>query len=375
MRSRSWRPHPLGCIPEQVTPAWIVGGSPANPADWPDVVAIDAFGALACTGTLIAPDVVLTAGHCVGGASLVHAAEGDVAVLSGLAHAAWPNTYDVGLLWLASPLSAPPRGLVVDCQADLLVDGLPVTLVGFGAIDAEASEWPSVPYAAETTLRDADCGDLGSGCMPAVSPGGEMVAGGDGVDSCNGDSGGPIFVAGMEGLILAGVTSRAALPATVPCGDGGIYVRTDAVVDWLEENGVAVIHPDCDITVDPPNLAPVVTVPELSVVTGAIVVTRLTVVDDGDEVTATLGTAPTLGVLDIDGQNLIYTAGSTPGEDVIDVVVTDDGSPPMSTTVVVTVQLVPFAPSEVAIQVTPTCDHVGLSAAPWLLLLWIWRRR
>src|SRR5512138_3522047 len=48
---------------EGTGPAPIVGGSEVPAGKWPDAVAV--LGAQgSCTGTLIAPTVVLTAGHC-----------------------------------------------------------------------------------------------------------------------------------------------------------------------------------------------------------------------------------------------------------------------------------------------------------------------
>ena len=41
----------------------IVGGDNASPGEYPSVAKIT-FGAFQCTGTLIAPDTVLSAGHC-----------------------------------------------------------------------------------------------------------------------------------------------------------------------------------------------------------------------------------------------------------------------------------------------------------------------
>ncbi len=41
----------------------IVGGSDAAPGEFPSVAEIT-FGAFGCTGTLISPDTVLSAGHC-----------------------------------------------------------------------------------------------------------------------------------------------------------------------------------------------------------------------------------------------------------------------------------------------------------------------
>src|SRR5918994_341162 len=41
----------------------IVGGDDAEPGEYPAVAHIS-YGAFLCTGTLIQPDTVLTAGHC-----------------------------------------------------------------------------------------------------------------------------------------------------------------------------------------------------------------------------------------------------------------------------------------------------------------------
>src|SRR3954454_18685481 len=41
----------------------IVGGHDARPGEYPAVARVS-YGAFLCTGTLIAPDTVLTAGHC-----------------------------------------------------------------------------------------------------------------------------------------------------------------------------------------------------------------------------------------------------------------------------------------------------------------------
>ena len=45
--------------------ASIVGGGPANPAQWPYAVAIFRKGHMHCSGSVIGPTQVLTAGHCV----------------------------------------------------------------------------------------------------------------------------------------------------------------------------------------------------------------------------------------------------------------------------------------------------------------------
>ncbi len=242
--------------PDPRDPAPVVGGQDTPSGAWPDVAALftlgDSFG---CTGTLIAPDLVLTAGHCGFGLETAvldtddHAVGGErIAVVESYAHDDYFTTFDVAVMVLASPSTVPPRPLALDCiAADYIHDGAEVAIVGYGAVDEWANDWTSRKQQATTTVFDADCDDLTAGCNAPVSPGGEVLAGGDGIDSCNGDSGGPLFLLTDEGDYLAGITSRAAVPSPTPCGNGGIYVRADAIADWVEEvTGQTLPRPDCD---------------------------------------------------------------------------------------------------------------------------------
>jgi secreted trypsin-like serine protease len=54
-------------------------------------------------------------------------------------------------------------------------------------------------------------------------------------DSCTGDSGGPFYVEGPEGWLLAGTTSRATNASPNDCGDGGIYVRVEHYLTWIRQ--------------------------------------------------------------------------------------------------------------------------------------------
>ena len=46
----------------------VVGGQRAQAGVWPDTAAVVFSGnSVGCTGVLVAPNVVLTAGHCIGG--------------------------------------------------------------------------------------------------------------------------------------------------------------------------------------------------------------------------------------------------------------------------------------------------------------------
>ena len=233
-------------------PSSVIGGSNAKPGEWPDVAAIlfpDASGDDAlCTGTLIAPTVVLTAGHChdpldpplpdnvlIGTSSLARPGDGEtIAIKRAYVYPDPDTTEDLTVLVLARASSRKPRP-VVDGWARLdLVNGAAVELVGYGAINATGDHFIDELQEASSTITDVDC-TTSAGCNPEARPAGELGAGGMGIDTCPGDSGGPLYLMTRYGPVLAGVTSRSYDNPPVPCSGGGIYVRPDKVLDWIEK--------------------------------------------------------------------------------------------------------------------------------------------
>jgi hypothetical protein len=87
---------------------------------------------------------------------------------------------------------------------------------------------------AMSTITDFDCSSS-SGCNAAAMPDGELGAGGMGIDTCPGDSGGPMYLTTSYGNFLAGATSRGYSNAQFDCSEGGIYERPDKIVDWIEQ--------------------------------------------------------------------------------------------------------------------------------------------
>ena len=65
-----------------------------------------------------------------------------------------------------------------------------------------------------------------------------LLRGGRDNDTCFGDSGGGAYERTSAGWRLVGITSRGTTPKRVVCGEGGVYVRVDAVRSWLLEQGV-----------------------------------------------------------------------------------------------------------------------------------------
>jgi uncharacterized protein (TIGR03382 family) len=114
-----------------------------------------------------------------------------------------------------------------------LVEHAKVHLVGFGMTTQSGEDSNTAMREADLVVTDPTC-TMDVGCRRVVAPRGEFMAGGLGVDACFGDSGGPVFLDTDDGPALVGVVSRGLSLPGAPCGQGGIYVRADKVVSWIQ---------------------------------------------------------------------------------------------------------------------------------------------
>jgi hypothetical protein len=243
----------------------IIGGERVPPGLYPDTVAITGNGGL-CTGTIISANAVLTAAHCfcrgvketvyvgdtIGNATTkvgVSTSSGMVGCTEDLAHG------DVAVLFVTRPLTVTPRRFA---HESLIASARIGRAVGFGLTENPIAEPLGIKRRVDVPIASTACngtvttpnGAEADSTFYKCSPGQELVAGAPSLDkdSCNGDSGGPLFLTASDGnLYLAGATSRATGPPGLrPCGDGGIYVRTDGRLrNWLQGLGV-------NVTVGPP---------------------------------------------------------------------------------------------------------------------------
>ncbi|HEY5939076.1 MAG TPA: trypsin-like serine protease [Kofleriaceae bacterium] len=233
----------------------VVGGTPVPAGNWRDVVAVFAEDSI-CSGTLIAPDVVLTAGHCVEAGPievLVDTVDygdpgGDIIPVKwSRAYPDWQHRYDIGVIMLEHVARPKPRMIASACTTrELLVAGAEVRAVGFGLASESGSDHNTQLREAVLPVIDPTC-TLDAACESSIAPHGEFIAGGNGTDTCFGDSGGPIFIDTPEGPALVGVVSRGLATPGLPCANGGVYVRADKVTSWLKSvTGSAITRTSCE---------------------------------------------------------------------------------------------------------------------------------
>lgn len=210
----------------------IIGGN-ADPGS-PAVVMLSTASAT-CSGTLIGPHTVLTAGHCVADSIAADDHTGVVEFGSGggdgftdwrvtaqfALHRYYSSalSHDLALVRLSepAPTGIDPVGVNLEPLPDSFV-GTTVRVVGFGVTDAETQ----TGLGTKRTIT-VEVAAMGSHHLEYGSPGHNI---------CNGDSGGPTLLNDFpNGEIVVAVSSW----VWARCDDASVVTRTDAEADWLIE--------------------------------------------------------------------------------------------------------------------------------------------
>jgi secreted trypsin-like serine protease len=262
-------PRPLRAAPN------IVGGSDASGSSLGMVAYViynAASGSFLCSGTIVSPDVILTAGHCAENESTgVTDTAADYQVLTGTQSLSVPGQVsavttvipyptfnpatlsgDAAVLVLATPTTAAPVALASDPTDAYLYDGGTATVITGWGIDDSAEDLPNDLQYGYSIVQNASYCTQHVSNLP-FSPLSQLCA----IDTpsyadgtCNGDSGGPILASVSQTWVEIGLTSFGA--SNCSTAQPGFFTRTDSIYSWVESEIEA--HPPA--TPAPPTAAP-----------------------------------------------------------------------------------------------------------------------
>lgn len=212
----------------------IIDGKPTGINSHNEVVAVGSDTGFHCSGVLVGPRLVLTARHCLPASRVlfgntVACAQKTIAVAR--SETAPGLELDAALLTLAEASAVTPAMLGTDLRE---LPGNPeIRIVGFGADDPMGRRGFGLRRYADLISPQWRCTALRAralGCDPQT----ELVVFQSGTkDTCDGDSGGALYLRQNGQNALVGITSRAVRNARVRCGKGGIYLHVTAIADWL----------------------------------------------------------------------------------------------------------------------------------------------
>ncbi|GAB6023778.1 hypothetical protein CHUAL_008530 [Chamberlinius hualienensis] len=226
----------------------VIGGHPVIQGKWPwQVAVLNRFRETFCGGSLIAPQWVLTAAHCLRNRLYVRVGEHDLSEQEGpeqeyrvVEHYLHPNynpgtmDNDIALLKLSSPVVA-SKYVQLACLPKMnasLPQGQSCVILGWGKESHTDLTGTEVLHQARIPIVDMNSCQNGydyyitDNMFCAGHPKGR-------IDTCAGDSGGPLLCEVNNKWHVYGVTSFG--DGCAMRGKFGVYAKVPNYIDWVKE--------------------------------------------------------------------------------------------------------------------------------------------
>jgi secreted trypsin-like serine protease len=254
---------PATAAAEPGAQASVIGGRSASIAEFPSLSFIEADEgrlSFSCTGTVVAPRVILTAAHCVEDVESgnftdprAYAVATGIANLHGVTRSnvfrvAETHVFpgfdpgrvhgDAALLILSSPTTAPPLAMAGPADASLYAADTPVSIAGWGLTKAQNRNGPATLRTATMAVQQpSSCNRRTRSYYKEYSPALQLCLlepPSDRSGSCFGDSGGPAIGHRADGTpVELGVISVVG-PLCSPQAPN-VLTRVDLVSTWVSE--------------------------------------------------------------------------------------------------------------------------------------------
>ncbi|KAF5287781.1 hypothetical protein FQA39_LY15717 [Lamprigera yunnana] len=227
----------VSCAPKSHIPR-IIGGEVARDGQFPYQVSIHFKGSHNCGGSIIAPDTILTAAHC-----LENYNPNDLTVVvgtnkynEGVTHSVNSYSYhpqfdsytlehDIGVLKLSTPISYNAKTQPIELETGEIEDYIYCVVSGWGYTAYPGGAAPiDLQYVELYKVSLSDCSSV-----LGVFDTNICTSSRYGQGTCHGDSGGPLASNNKQvGIVSWGI----------PCGIGypDVFTKVSAYVDWVQKH-------------------------------------------------------------------------------------------------------------------------------------------